>query len=118
MKTGTHIRHAELKFTVEGEGEEQTVLIDTVWVEPAHELTATEKQAGTYSIKDLKAGTNYLAYILNGDVLRGKYRFLTLGSSVGETIDVQSEMILSFVCFCPGRTGNSGFQRWRKLYVW
>ena len=67
-KTATHIRHAELKFTVEGEGEEQTVLIDTVWVEPAHELTATEKQAGTYSIKDLKAGTNYLAYILNGDV--------------------------------------------------
>lgn len=50
-KTATHIRHAELKFTVEGEGEEQTVLIDTVWVEPAHELTATENRQELIPLK-------------------------------------------------------------------
>lgn len=86
----THIRHAELKYTAEGEGEEQIVTVDTVWVEPAHELTASEKQAGAYAIEGLNSGTNYLAYILNGDVRRGKYRFTTLGSSVGSTIEVQS----------------------------
>lgn len=87
----THIRYAELRYSQEGEGEEQITKVDTAWVEPAHELTANERQAGAYTIEGLNAGTNYLAYILNGEVRRGKYRFTTLGSSVGETIEVQPD---------------------------
>jgi len=89
-KVATHIRYAELKYMQEGEGEMQTTRVDTMWVDPAHELTVSEKQTGSYAIEGLNAGTNYLVYILNGDVRRGKYRFTTLGSSEGAMIEVQS----------------------------
>lgn len=84
-KTVTHIQYAELIR----EKVEDVTKIDTLWVEPPHELTAVEKQIGSYTMEGLKAGTNYLVYIFNGEVRRGKYSFTTLGASAGATIEVQ-----------------------------
>lgn len=84
-KTVTHIQYAELIRTKV----EEITKTDTLWMEPKHELTAAEKQTGSYTIESLKAGTDYLAYIFNGEVRRGKYSFTTLGASVGTTIEVQ-----------------------------
>lgn len=84
-KTVTHIQYAELIR----EKVEDVTKIDTLWVEPPHELTAVEKQIGSYTMEGLKAGTNYLVYIFNGEVRRGKYSFTTLGASAGSTIEVQ-----------------------------
>lgn len=84
-KTVTHIQYAELIR----EKVEDVTKIDTLWLEPPHELTAVEKQIGSYTMEGLKAGTNYLVYIFNGEVRRGKYSFTTLGASAGATIEVQ-----------------------------
>lgn len=84
-KTATHIQYAELIR----EKIKDVTKTDTLWMEPPHELTSAEKQIGSYTMEGLKAGTNYLVYIFNGEVRRGKYSFTTLGASAGATIEVQ-----------------------------
>jgi hypothetical protein len=46
------------------------------------------QRAGETSVEGLKPGTNYIAQIKNGEFLRGTWKFRTLGSAVGQTIEV------------------------------
>ena len=61
---------------------------DTTWVSTVN-ITDAQKQLGEAAIADLTPGTKYIAQIMNGEFLRGSYNFTTLGSSVGQTIEVQ-----------------------------
>ena len=60
---------------------------DTTWVTTVP-LTNEMQQEGKASISDLQPGTNYIVQILNDGFLRGTWKFRTLGSAVGQTIEV------------------------------
>ena len=60
---------------------------DTTWLQTIS-LTADMQRAGETSVEGLKPGTNYIAQIKNGEFLRGTWKFRTLGSAVGQTIEV------------------------------
>ena len=60
---------------------------DTTWLQTVN-LTADMQRAGETLVSDLTPGTNYIAQILNGEFLRGTWKFRTLGSAVGQTIEV------------------------------
>ena len=60
---------------------------DTTWVKTLP-LTAEAQKSGQTSITDLNPGTNYIAQIMNDNFLRGTWKFRTLGSAVGQTIEV------------------------------
>lgn len=60
---------------------------DTTWIQSIS-VTAAMQQAGETSVGELTPGTNYLAQILNNGFLRGTWKFRTLGSAVGQTIEV------------------------------
>lgn len=60
---------------------------DTVWLQTVN-LTADMQRAGGTSVGDLTPGTSYIAQIMNGEFLRGTWNFRTLGSAVGQTIEV------------------------------
>lgn len=61
---------------------------DTTWVSTIT-IPDTQKESGEVIVPDLNPGTNYIAQIFNGDFLRGSYNFTTLGSSIGQTIEVE-----------------------------
>lgn len=108
-KIATHIRYAELKYVEEEGG--QTTKVDTIWTDSAYELIESEKQEGSYVLESLNAGTNYLVYIFNGDVRRGKYRFTTLGSSKGAMLEVQSgDNINALLASAPTETITLSFR--------
>ena len=60
---------------------------DTTWVQTIT-LTADQQKAGEASVSNLLPGTNYIAQIKNEGFLRGMWKFRTLGSAVGQTIEV------------------------------
>lgn len=60
---------------------------DTTWITTVN-TTAAMEQAGETSIENLTPGTDYIVQILNDGFLRGTWKFRTLGSAVGQTIEV------------------------------
>lgn len=60
---------------------------DTTWISSLN-ITADMQKAGNSMIDGLNPGTNYIAQIYNDTFLRGTYKFKTLGSATGQTIDV------------------------------
>lgn len=60
---------------------------DTTWISTLN-ITGDMQRAGSGMIDGLTPGTKYVAQIFNETFLRGTYNFKTLGSSVGQTIDV------------------------------
>ena len=60
---------------------------DTTWVSTLS-ITADMQRQGKGTIDGLSPGTNYIAQIFNDTFLRGTYKFKTLGSATGQTIDV------------------------------
>ncbi|MGN0281430.1 MAG: DUF5123 domain-containing protein [Prevotella sp.] len=65
----------------------QTVEGDTTWLQTVT-LTDEMKRNGETIVEGLTPGTNYIAQILNDSFLRGTWKFRTLGSAVGQTIEV------------------------------
>lgn len=64
---------------------EDEVSNDTVWM---NDYDISSVSNGCLDVKDLNAGTSYIAQIYKGSALRGSYRFGTLGSANGEIIIV------------------------------
>ena len=62
---------------------------DTTWISSLP-ITADMQKRGEGSIDGLNPGTNYIVQIFNDSFLRGTYKFKTLGSAVGQTIDVNA----------------------------
>lgn len=60
---------------------------DTTWISDLN-ITADMQKVGNGMIEGLNPGTNYIAQIYNDTFLRGTYKFKTLGSAKGQTIDV------------------------------
>lgn len=65
----------------------QVVKGDTTWVQNVS-ITDEMKRNCETAIDGLTPGTDYIAQILNEGFLRGTWKFRTLGSSVGQTIEV------------------------------
>lgn len=65
----------------------QTAEGDTTWLQTVT-LTDEMKRNGETLVEGLTPGTDYIAQILNDSFLRGTWKFRTLGSAVGQTIEV------------------------------
>lgn len=65
----------------------QLVGKDTTWI-VNQTLTADMQRVGETSVDNLTPGTDYVAQIFNEGFLRGTWKFRTLGSAVGQTIEV------------------------------
>jgi len=76
-KKVTHLRLGELRE-------------DTVWAAP-YVLTDDIKAAGKTVVSGLKPGTTYYAMIYNDKIIRGTYKFKTLGSANGTILTVRPE---------------------------
>lgn len=62
---------------------------DTAWIQTLT-LTSAMQQAGEATFTGLEPGHRYVAQIFNGQFLRGTYTFSTLGSAVGQAIEVST----------------------------
>ena len=91
-KEANTIHYGE-EVELEPETETTPAVLDTLWAEPIT-LTPEQLQAGEITLSGLKSGTNYIAQIYNNsdteEVLRGTYKFRTLGSATSAPIIVNA----------------------------
>lgn len=105
-KEANTIKYGE-EVEIEPETETTPAVLDTIWADPIT-LTDIHLQAGELTISGLKSGTNYIAQIYNNseteEVLRGTYKFRTLGSATSTPIIVNAGDDIN--ALLAGQTGD------------